>query len=167
MKLLVCMLLLASSASVELLDETPTIAAGKWNYYAVNLRQQPARVVATFTVNSPSGDVKLALLTHADAQRLFLDMPHGVLAATPAGRKGSFSFRVPHPGDYDIVVDNREGNRDVTVRVRVSLDFAAPVPPTVTAAPGRQVTVVALSFLFFFGVVTYSARRILRAIGRS
>jgi len=166
MKLLACMLLLASPVSVELLDETPTIAAGKWNYYAVNLRQQPARVVATFQVLSPTGEVKLALLTHADAQRLFHDIPHGVLAATPAGRGGSFGFRVPHPDDYDIVVDNREGSHDVTVRVRVSLEFGAAGPSGVTPSRTRQLTVVALSFAFFFAVVTYSARRILKAIGR-
>jgi hypothetical protein len=166
MKLLVCMLLLAPPGGVELLDETPTIAAGKWNYYAVNLRQQPARVDASFDVQSAAGEVKLALLTHADAQRLFEDMPHGVLAATAAGRHGSLSFRVPRVGDYDIVVDNRDGTRDVPVRVRVSLEFGAPEPKAVTPSRTRQLTVVVLSFAFFFGVVTYSARRILRAIGR-
>src|SRR5258705_201967 len=57
MKTLVCMLLLATPAAVELLDETPTIAAGKWNYYAVNLRQQPARVDASFEVRSATGEV--------------------------------------------------------------------------------------------------------------
>jgi hypothetical protein len=166
MKLLVCILLLAPPAGVELLDETPTIAAGKWNYYAVNLRQQPARVDASFDVQSAAGEVKLALLTHADAQRLFEDMPHGVLAATAAGRHGSLSFRVPRAGDYDIVVDNRDGTRDVTVRVRVSLEFGSPEPEAVMPSRARQLTVVVLSFAFFFGVVTYSARRILRAIGR-
>jgi hypothetical protein len=166
MNLLVCMLLLASPTGVELLDETPTIAAGKWNYYPVSLRQQPARVDATFEVLSGHDDVRLALLTHTDAQRLFRDMPHGVLAVTPLGRHGSLRFRVPRPDDYDIVVDNREGARDVTVRVRVSLEFGAPEPVAVTASRPRQLTVVALSFMFFFGVVTYSARRILRAIGR-
>ena len=166
MKTLVCMLLLATPAAVELLDEIPTIAAGKWNFYPVNLRQQPARVDASFDVESKTGEVKLALLTHADAQRLFEEMPHGVLAATGAGRHGSLSFRVPRTGDYDIVVDNRDGNHDVSVRVRASLEFGAPEPAAVTPSRTRQLTVVLLSFAFFFGVVTYSARRILRAIGR-
>jgi hypothetical protein len=75
-------------------------------------------------------------------------------------------FTVLHPDDYDVVVDNREGRRDVKVRVRVALEFSSSGPEITTASPARQLTVVALSFLFFFGVVTYSARRILRAIGR-
>ena len=166
MKLLACMLLLASPASVELLDETSTIAAGKWNFYpSLQLRQQPVRVNANFEVLSP-GEVRLALLTHTDTERLFRDEPHGVLSTTGWGRRGSLSFQVPHPDDYDIVVDNREGKRDVRVRVRVSLDFGPAGPEAVTAAPARRLTAVVLSFLFFFGVVTYSARRILRAIGR-
>jgi len=166
MKLLACILLLASPANLELLDETSTIAAGKWNFYpSLQLRQQPVRVNANFEVLS-AGQVRLALLTHADTERLFRDEPHGALATTAWGRRGSLSLRVPHPDDYDIVVDNREGRRDVRVRVRVSLDFSAAGPESVTAAPARQLTVIVLSFAFFFGVVTYSARRILRAIGR-
>lgn len=165
MNLLVCMLLLATPVAVERLDETPTIAAGKWNYYAVDLGQQPARVKASFEVQSKTGEVRLALLSHADEQRLLAEMPHGVLAVTPAGRHGSLSFRVPQPGNYDVVVDNREGKHDVAVRVRVSLEFG-PEPVPLAPSRTRQLTVVLLSFAFFFGVVTYSARRILRAIGR-
>jgi hypothetical protein len=167
MKLLLCMLLAASPASVELLDETSTIAAGKWNFYpSMRLRQLPVQVIANFDVLSPGGQVRLAMLLHEDTERLFKDAPHGVLAATPPGRNGAFRFRVQHPDDYDIVIDNREGKRDVTVRVRVSLDFGAGGQEAVTVSSTRQLTVVALSFIFFFGVVTYSARRILRAIGR-
>jgi hypothetical protein len=167
MKLLLCLLLVASPASVELLDETSTIAAGKWNFYpSMRLRQLPVQVGATFETLSPGGKVRLAMLLHEDTERLFKDAPHGVLAATPTAATGGFRFRVQHPDDYDIVVDNREGTRDVTVRVRVSLDFGPAGPEVVTVSSTRQLIVVALSFMFFFAVVTYSARRILRAIGR-
>src|SRR5262245_54531163 len=42
MKLLACALLLAASTRVELLDETPTIRRGEWNWYPVSLRQRTA-----------------------------------------------------------------------------------------------------------------------------
>ena len=165
MKLLACVLLLAASTRIDLLDETPTIGAGKWNFYQVDLRQQLATVEASFDVQSGSQQVRLALMTHADAERLHEGVPHGVLAATTAGARGSLSFRVRRPDDYVIVVDNREGRRETTVRVRASLDFAKTRGPDVTRASAeRQIVVIALSFVFFFGVVTYSARRILRAI---
>jgi len=167
MKLLMCILLLAAPARVELLDETSTIAAGKWNFYpSMHLRQQPVRVLADYRVLTPGAKVRLALLTHGDTERLFKDAPHGVLAATPVAASGYLRFRVQSPDDYDIVVDNREGKDDVQVRVRVALEFGSSIPEVTTATPARQLTVVALSFLFFFTVVTYSARKILRAIGR-
>ena len=164
MKLLVCALLLASSSREELFEETPTIARGKWQYFPVSLRQQPATVEASFEVQSGSRKVRLALLTHADEERMDADAPYGVLTATPIGARGSLRFRVRRPDDYAIVVDNREGDRDTTVLVRASLDFARAGPDVTRASPERQVTVIVLSFLFCFGVVTYSARRILRAI---
>lgn len=168
MILLACLLLAAPSARVDLLDETSTIAAGKWNFYpSVQLRQLPARIHADFEVQSPGGKVQLALLTHGDTERLYKDEPHGVLMATGYEPKGRFTFEVPRPDDYDVVVDNREGTSDVTVRVRVSLEFGSARPVIVTASPQRQWTVIALSALFFLSVVTYSARRLLRAIGRS
>jgi hypothetical protein len=166
MKTLVCMLLLASQGSVELLDESPTIAAGKWNYYRVALRQQTARVIAHYEVTSPSGTAQLALLTHDDADRLFRDMPYGVLATSGVSRSGGLSFRVPSTGDYDLVLDNRHGSQDVSVRVRVWLDFNADAPVVRTASPQRRLVVTGLSLAFFLGVVTYSTRRILRAIAR-
>jgi hypothetical protein len=166
MKLLACLLLLASQTTVELLDETPTIAAGKWNYYPLRLSQQTARVIATFDVPGGAGKARLALLTHAEAERLFRDQPHGVLAATGWSQRGTVSVRVPETGDYDIVLDNRDGEHDVPVHVRVILDFAPPGPLARTASPVRRLVVVGISLAFFVGVVTYSTRRILRAIGR-
>jgi len=166
MKLLACMLLLASSQRLDLLDETSTIAAGTWNFYpSMNLSQLPVAVRADYTVLSEGGEVRLALLTHEYTERLYRDSPHGVLAATEPARHGTLHFRVSHPDNYDLVLDNRDSKKDVTVRVRVVLEFGQQGPLVVTANPTRQFSVVVVSFMFFFGVVTYSARRILRAIG--
>jgi hypothetical protein len=165
MTLLACLLLLASSPKMEVLEDAPTIARGKWNFYEINLRQKPATIEASYELQSGSPGVRLALMTRADAQRLFDEQPHGVLAATPPGTRGFLRFRIRRPDDYAIVVDNRRGERDAVVRVRASLDFSEARGPEVTRlSPERQLTVIALSFAFFFGVVTWSARRILGAI---
>jgi hypothetical protein len=165
MKFLACILLLAAANRVDLFDETATIAHGEWNFFPVTLRQRAATVEASMEVQSGSRQVRLALMTHADAERLSDDLPHGVLAATPAGGSGSIRFRVRRPDEYVIVVDNRAGPQNTTVRIRASLDYSPPPGPDVTtASPQRQLTVMVLSFAFFFGVVTFAARRILRAI---
>jgi hypothetical protein len=169
---LACLVLLAASTSVELVDEIYQIPPAEWKYVEVNLRQNPALVTASFQVQSGAesrvGNVRLALMTRADLERLREDLPHGLLAVTAPGKSGALHFRVRQPGDYVLVVDNRSSKaRPAAVHLRIALDFALPSGPLVTrVSPQRQLTVIVLAFAFFFGVVTYSARKLLRAAKR-
>jgi hypothetical protein len=165
MTALACFILLAASTRVELVDEVYQIPPAEWKYIEVNLRQNPARVDAGFDVQSGAETVRLALMTRAALESLRAELPHGLLAVTEAGKSGAFHFRVRQPGDYVLVLDNRTSKmRPAAVRVRVALDFAGPSGPVVTGLdPRRQVTVIVLAFAFFFGVVTWSARQLLRA----
>jgi hypothetical protein len=164
--------LLAASTSVELVDEVYRINPAEWKYVEVNLRQNPALVTASFDVvsgaGSGSGKVRLALMTRAALENLRADLPHGLLAVTPIAKSGALAFRVRQPGDYVLVVDNRASKaQSAAVHLRIALDFARPSGPEVTRlAPQRQLTVIVLAFAFFFGVVTYSARKLLRAAKR-
>jgi hypothetical protein len=173
MTALVCFVLLAASTSVELVDEVYRIPPGEWKYVEVNLRQNPALVTASFRVDSGaesgSDKVRLALMTRADLTHLRDDLPHGLLAVTPVGKSGALEFRVREPGDYALVVDNRSNkNLPAAVHLHIALDFARPSGPVVTRlGPRRQLTVIVLAFAFFFGVVTYSARKLLRAAKRT
>ena len=137
-------------------------------YVPIDLRQNPARVDASFDVQSGSQTVRLALMTRTDFERLRDELPHGLFAVTAAGRSGALHFRVRQPGDYVLVADNRaHKERPTAVHLRISLDFAGPSGPDVTRlAPQRQLTVVVIAFAFFFGVVTWSARKLLRAAKR-
>jgi hypothetical protein len=162
MSFLICALLLAASTRVELLDETPTIKRGDWNWYPVSLLQRPATVDVDFLVISGSPQVRVALMSHAEMERRHARSSFDELAATPPGTRGLLRYRVPRPDEYGIVVDNSRGTQDTKVRVRASLDFTGPV--VTRLSPRRQFTVILLSFAFFFTVVTYSARRLLRAI---
>jgi len=162
MSFLVCALLLAASTRVELLDEAPTIRRGDWNWYPVSLLQRPATVDADFSVLSGSPQVRIALMSHAEMERRNARSSFDELAATAPGARGSLRYRVPRPDEYGIVVDNSRGTQDAKVRVRASLDFTGPM--VTRLSPARQFTVILLSFAFFFTVITYSARRILRAI---
>src|SRR5674476_219139 len=104
MTALACVVLLAASTSVELVDEVYQIAPAEWKYVEVNLRQNPALVTASFDVvsgaESGSGKVRLALMTRADLENLRADLPHGLLAVTPIAKSGALAFRVRQPGDY-------------------------------------------------------------------
>jgi len=161
--------LLAASTSVELVDEVYQIAPAEWKYVEVNLRQNPALVAASLDEQAGSETVRLALMTRADLENLRADLPHGLLAVTPIAKSGALAFRVRQPGDYVLVVDNRASKtQSAAVHLRIALDFARPSGPEVTRlAPQRQLTVIVLAFAFFFGVVTYSARKLLRAAKRT
>jgi hypothetical protein len=163
MTLLACLLFLAASTRVELVDETYHIPANEWRYVEVSLRQQPAFVSARYRTQEDSGQIRLALLRKTDLERLRSEKPFGVLASTPPAASGRLNFRVPEPGQYALVVDN-SGDRPAALRLQVSLNFADAGGPTVTQLPrSRQLTVILISFAVFFGIVTWSARRLIRA----
>jgi hypothetical protein len=152
--------------SVELVDEVYTIPANDWRYVPVGLNQKPAFVSAHFDVTSPSRRVRLALMRADDLERMREGAPHGVIAVTEFLPKGQLAYQVRTPGDYVILVDNRE-QPAAQVHLRVRADFAAPRGPLVIRLPReRQLTVIVVSFAVFFGIVTYSARRLLRGMRR-
>jgi hypothetical protein len=166
MKLFALLALLAASTSVDLVDENYQIAPAEWRYVEVNLRQKPALVTARFQVESGARKVRMALMTRANLENLREELPQGVLAITDAGAKGEFSFHVRKPGDYVVVVDNRASNeQSANVRLRIGLDFSQGAIPVVTGITrGRQLAVIFASFMFFFSVVTFAARKIMAAI---
>lgn len=164
----VAILLLAATTHVDLVDEVYRIPAGQWRYVELGLQQKPAFVAADFVVQSGSHQVRLALLRHDDLQRLRAEEPAGVLAATDAGDSGKLRFQVRMPGEYAVVLDNRDDSEhEAVAHLHVSLDFGRNPGPAVTRlSPLRQMVVVAFSFALFFGIVGYSARRLLRGIRR-
>jgi phenylpropionate dioxygenase-like ring-hydroxylating dioxygenase large terminal subunit len=157
-------LLLAASTSVDLVDELYRIPASEWRYVEINLRQETALVSARYEVQGSSGKVRLALMTRADLEHFRHDLANGVLALTPVSRSGELNFRVRELSDYVLVVDNRaDPAHEATVHLHVALDFGQSAEPVLTRiSPQRQLVVIVLSFAFFFGVVTFSARKLLR-----
>lgn len=162
MTVLACLILLASSTRVELVNELYRIPANEWRYVEISLKQQPALVLAGYRSETGVRDIRLALVRKTDLERLRSERPFGILASTPAGPEGRLEFHVPEPGQYALVVDNA-GDREEGVRVDVSLDFGRRHPGVTMLSPSRRLTIVLLSFGTFFGIVAWSARRLLRA----
>ncbi len=161
-----CLLLLAASTSVELADELYHIPPRNWRYMELGLNQRPALVNARFEVDEGQPRIRLALMPQADLERLRAGLTPALLSVTPAGPSGRLFYDLPQAGSYVLVVENR-GPTEAVVHLRVLLDFGGRQSLTVTQiSPLRRAVVVALSLAVFFAVVTYSARRLLRAIGR-
>jgi hypothetical protein len=160
-----CLLLLAS-ASGYFVDETYRIPANKSRYVDLGLEQRPAQVVAEFRVDPDTQQVRIALMRRDDEERFHAGVPYGVMATSSYAQSGTLVYRVPEAGEYVLVVDNLE-RPAANVHLRIRRDFAAPGGPAVRRlSPARQLTVVAISCAVFFGIVTYSARRLLEGMRR-
>jgi hypothetical protein len=156
---LACVSLPGATTRVELDDAIYQIRAGDTESVEVDLRQEPATVMATYLVHAGSTQVRILLLSKDDLEHLPED---AILARTARGNAGAFAYRVRDRDKYVIVVDNRADKANAaTVRLRISLDFAR--PRVTQLPPGRKLTVIAVSFLAFLAVVTYSARKLLKA----
>jgi len=163
---LASILLLAASQRVDLVDEVYTIPGHEWRYIEVGLKQRQGEVSARYEVNPRTSQVRLALMRRDELERLRNGLAHGVMAVTEASGSGKLDFEVPSPGDYVLVIDNQSRNQ-ASVSLHVSLQFADSRGPKVTTlSPARQFVVILLSCAFFVGVVTFSARLLLRATKR-
>lgn len=160
--LALALFLLASASRVQLVNEPFDIPAHDWRFDSeLGLHQRTATLSADYRVLS-GGDVRLLLMTRADVEHLSEGKPYLNLITSGPDHRGHLQYAVPHPGDYVLVVDNRDNSEPARVHLSVWLDFRR----ITGISPQRQLTVILLSFAFFFGVVTWSARRIWRGISR-
>jgi hypothetical protein len=153
--------LLLAASRVLLVNDPIAVPAGEWRALELKLQQRAGRVECSFKVLSRGSGVRVMLMTMRDLQRLRDKSPYSVLDGTPYLREGSFLYKVPRPGDYVIVIDNRfEGRGPATVHLKVAIDHTnEPVIIPRYAPPRTRAIVVALSTLFLLTVFTYFAKR--------
>ena len=147
---------------MTVVDEVYELQANDWRYHDELglLKQRPRQVTAFYHAQSNDARVRIALMSRGNLERLRSGAPHEDIAITPLSRTGMLNYDVPDAGDYVIVVENQSAA--VSVRLRVRLQFSN----VITLSRQRQFTVIAVSFLFFFATVTFSARRLLRGMKR-
>ena len=153
-------LLLAAANRVELVNEDYQIAPSDWQWVPIGLKQRAGMVSAVYQVRSGSGQVRLVLMRREDIE----DMPHGALAETTPARNGGLGHYLREPGEYALVVENTDARAPANVHLTIWLDFSRQGPPVGMLSRDRQIEVIVISFAVFFGIVTWSAKRLLRAI---
>jgi hypothetical protein len=160
---MLALILLLAASRVQLVDEVYQIPANEWRYIDLGLKQRPAVVSAHFDTEGDGARVRLTLLRAEDLEKFRGGLPHGNIDSTTAAPRGTLSYDVPAPGDYALVIDN-DAPSPVVVQLNVWLDFARHGPAMTQLSPRRQLTVVLISFAAFFAIVSFSARRLLRAV---
>jgi hypothetical protein len=153
-------LLLALFARGDLVDETFEIPANDWRYVPRPLTQQPAMVDCVFQADRPDAQVRLVLLSQSDLNEWRAGRDHEEIASTPAGRRGTLRMPV-HEADTYVVIENAAA-KTVRVRLRVYLEQ----PQVRYLSRGRQLAVIVISFGVFFAIVSVSARKLMKSIGR-
>jgi hypothetical protein len=156
------LVLLAISGGVELVDEVFQVPAADWRYVDLGSMRRPAIVKAAFSVESGL-PIRLMLMTRGDLDRMSHGETYAPLSAV-ASHSGSFEHRIRPPGDYVVVLENaaletRANPRPASVHLRILLDYG----DATQLSPERKLTVIAISFAVFFGLVSFSATKLWRA----
>jgi hypothetical protein len=106
-------------------------------------------------------------MRNQDLDRVRRGMPRRALAITAPDSFARLRYYTRTPGDYAVVVENRDPDHEATVRVRVWVDFGAgQAMETTQLSPRRRLAVVAISLAVFFGIAGWSGRRLLAGIRR-
>jgi hypothetical protein len=151
----------AAAQRVDLVDEVYTVPAHEWRYLDFSLRQLPVTVSCDYQVAGAATAVRLLLIAMAEPRRVREHHLRAPLAGTTVLPNGHLEYHVRAAGHYVVVIDNRGGAAEVPVRLRVGLDFG----PVVTyLSPQRRLTVILVSFAVFFGIVGWSASRLMRTL---
>jgi hypothetical protein len=138
---------------------------GDWRWQKIVIRQTPSQVDCRFEVLSGNASVHLELLPMSEFRQFDRGQEHETLVVTPDGRNGDFRRIIDVSGQYAVVVENEKGAPPAIVSFEVRTTVNPNDRDTArTLSPERRLTVILLSFVFFFATVTWSARKLLRAM---
>ena len=141
------------------------LGPGDFRWVPFTVRQTPAQVDCHFEVLEGNPTVHVELLPMSEFRLFDRGLDHDSLVVTPDGRGGDFRRIVDVSGQYAVVVVNGKRARPATVSLQVRT-IVNPAASDVarTLSPQRRLTVILISFGFFFVTVTWSARKLIRGM---
>ena len=151
-------LLLAASSRVEVVNEDFQIPANDWRYVPRPLNQEPTLVACEFRSDRPDARVRVSLLSRADLDDRRAGRDYEEIAATPVGPRGTLRVAVHEPETYVVIENHAPQPADVHLQIFLEQ------PQVRYLSRGRQLAVIIISFGVFFGIVIFSAMKLLRAI---
>lgn len=172
-RIAIAILLAVSGARAQ--QETPRekgqpfrLAAGDFRWIPLTVRQTPAAVDCHFEVLEGEATVHVELLPMREFRLFDRGMDHDTLAVTPEGRNGDFRRIIDVSGQYAVVVVNGKRGPPATVSLQVRTSVNPDAKDIArTLSPERRLTVILISFGFFFVTVTWSAWKLIRSMRTS
>ena len=140
------------------------LESGDFRWIPVIVRHTPAEVDCRFEVTKGDPSIHVELLPMSEFRSFSRGRDHDTMALTPNGHSGEFRRIIDVRGEYAVVVENKRGAPAATVflHVRTNLDPGADVAQVLS--PTRRLTVILISFAFFFVTVAWSGRKLVRAM---
>src|SRR5580704_6572508 len=123
---------------------------GDFRWVPFTVRQTPSEVDCRFEVVRGNPSVDVELLPMSEFRLFSRGREHDTMAVTPKGRSGEFRRIVDVRGQYAVVVKNARGAPPATVLLRVQTNLNSDVDAARTLSPTRRLTVILISFAFFF-----------------
>jgi hypothetical protein len=140
---------------------------GDFRWVPFTVRHTPSEVDCHFEVLSGNPSVHVELLPMSEFRLFDRGQEHDTMAVTPKGRSGDFRRIIDVRGQYAVVVVNARGAPPATVLLRVQTNLNPGAEVARTLSPARRLTVVLISFAFFFVTAAWSGRKLIRAMRSS
>ncbi len=145
-------LAVAAPARITVVDETVRVPAAGAKPIHFSLRQRPAIIECSYTVERALSGVRAELRRGGE---------HAALTVTGFWMRGGFRVGPAPLGDYDIVIVNDlEGRAPAEVRVVIQLAFAADGEEARELSPARRRTVVLITLIAFAWIVYFATRKL-------
>jgi hypothetical protein len=157
-------LLAAASGAANDAGQPFRLEPGDFRWIPFTVRHTPSEVDCRFEVTQGDPSIHVELLPMSEFRLFSRGREHDTMALTPDGKTGEFRRVIDVRGQYAVVVENKRGAPPATVllRVQTNLDPGADVAQVLS--PARRLTVILISFAFFFVTVAWSGRKLVRAI---
>lgn len=137
---------------------------GDNRYFQVTVTRVPTLVECRFKVLQGAPSVHLEIMTDGEYRHMNRGRDYDAIASSPTAREGEIRRMVEERGRFDVVLINDRGAPAAVVDFVVHTDVD-PSEDSVARmlSPERRLAVILISFAIFFGLVTWSAWRLLRA----
>jgi hypothetical protein len=166
MNFLITAVLLLAAASTQQQDagQPFRLESGDFRWIPFTVRHTPSEVDCRFEVTQGNPSIHVELLPMSEFRLFSRGREHDTMALTPDGRNGEFRRIIDVRGQYAVVVENERGAPTATVLLHVQTNLNPGTDIARTLSPARRLTVILISFGFFFVTVAWSGLKLVRAM---
>jgi hypothetical protein len=168
MILILALLLAAAGLRAEegqaSINRVVTVDASDFKGLRFAVKNRPGTVEVRYEVSSNPGRVRLILIPRSEEEMFRAGQKYNEIVSTPFETSGVLRAHIATPGDYLLMVDNRQQLRiPATVKLEGKLTYDLAPAHARTLTPERRILVIASSIGLFFAITLLAGRRLWRA----